>query len=123
MGIPASELTALQAAAAGLLDTTADIQRNGSSTIDIGQPTEAFASILPGGIPVAAGLTAPTQAMLLQYADAIANQQAWVVKFKYGQDVKPKDRIVINSLTLEVQAVLSTRSYPTLTRVLASKIG
>lgn len=119
--IPASELAALQAAAALALDTTANIERESISGSDgYGQQTLTWPAIATG---VAAGLATPSAPLLQQYADYIGTFQAWVVKFAEGQDVKEKDRVVINGMTLTVQAQLAPHSYQTLTRVLAVKVS
>jgi len=123
MVLAAGELAALQAAAALLLDKTADIQRNSGSTFVLGQPQENWASIL-GDPPtlVPAGLAGPSQALLQMYSTFIGTQQARIVKFTYGQDVQSQDRVVIDGETYTVHVLLSERSYPTLTRVLATRM-
>lgn len=123
MVLAAGELAALQAAAALLLDKTADIQRNSPVSFNLGQPVENWASIL-GDPPtlVPCGLTAPSPTQMQMYADFIGASQARIVKLTYGQDCKPQDRVVVDGDTYTVQVELSKRSYPTLSRFLATKM-
>ena len=105
-----------------ILDLTADIQRNQSSTLDIGQTTETWASILTNG-PVPCGMMAPSSALAQQYAELIGVQQVSIFRFTLGQDVQPADRIVTQSTTWTVHAQLFPESFPITTDVFASKIG
>ena len=122
--IPAATLAAMQAAAIRTLDKTADIQRNSGGTFTLGQPAENWASIL-GDPPTltAARLAQPSQSLMQQYTDVIANQQAWVVSFGPDEDIQARDRVVIAGLTLTVHCSLNPESNSVLNRVLAIRIG
>lgn len=123
MGIPAAELAALQAAVITTLDQTATIQRNNTTTSNLGQPVENWQN-LAGGTNVAARLASASQSLIQQYDSLVGAQQAWIVSFKASQDVQERDRVVISGMTLSVQVSLNpSRSYKVLHRVLATQIG
>ncbi len=127
MALPAGELDALRAAAAEALQMTgltADIQRNQSTTFVLGQPTEDYQSILPGGTPIPCGMRKPSAALASQYAALIGTQRASVMSFAYGQDVQQEDHVVVSDgTTWTVHAALGPNSLAGFTQVLAARIS
>ncbi len=121
--LSADELTDLQADAATLLDLDADIQRNMSSTVVIGQKTEDWQSILSPGPTVKCGMRPPSATEAAQFASAIASKKSTVISFPDGQDVQEGDRVIVASTTWTVQAPLTPQSNSVYTQVLATKIG
>lgn len=120
--IPAATLAAMQAAAIKTLDKTADIQRNNSNSFALGQPVENWQSIV-GGVPVPCRVAEPSNAIIQQYGDLIANQQTIIFSFAETQDIAARDRVVYAGITYAVQASLHNESYSVLNRVLCTRIG
>src|SRR5579885_785919 len=117
--LSASELADLQADLEALLDLDADIQRNQSSAISIGQKTEDWQSILSPGPTVKCGMKEPTSGIATLYAQSlIGAQKVTMFSFPDGQDCQRGDRVIVSGDTYTVQAVLTPQSYSVLTQVL-----
>ncbi len=104
------------------LDLTADIQRNQSVTISLGQLTEDWQTILDDG-PVPCAMTQPNNALRQEYASTIAAQQVAVFTFAEGQTVQPNDRVIAQNTTWTVHSLLAPQSYTYATQVLAARMG
>ena len=116
--LSATELATLQTIASGALDQTCVIQRKTRTSDGMGSSSETYATITT----VAAGMSQPTAGQLQNYAFMIGSLAAWQIKLPVGTSVQHQDHLVIAGQTLEVQVVLSPRSYQTLLTVLASEI-
>ena len=117
--LSAAELADIQAdAAAAACDLSCVITRGTRTPIASGG-----GSVSPNTIAtVNAGMTQPTAGQLQNYDYIVASKSAWMVKFAIGTDVKEKDQLVINGMTLYVAKVLNPRSYPALITVLATEV-
>lgn len=118
--ISAQELAAIQADAAATLDKPCVINRKTTTKDKYGSQSTVWNKISPNGLM--AGLTQPTAGQLQNYAYAIASLATWQVHLPVGTDVQHQDRIVVDGQTLEVQVVLTPRSYAALLTVLASEL-
>lgn len=120
--IPASELAALQAAAAATLDTPCVIQRNTPTKDDYGSQKDNWATIAT----VSCNLAQPTAGLMQNYGFLIGNQDSWLVRLPFGQDIQRNDQLIVSfgatQRILRVAAVLAPQSYATATRVLASVV-
>lgn len=118
--ISAAELARIQAdTAAAALDKSCVIQR---ATVPVkdgyGSETLPYVTIAT----VNAGMHQPNGTHLANYDYLIGSLATWEVKFAIGTDVQHQDHLVIEGQTLEVQVILTPRSYPALLTVLASEI-
>ncbi|MGH2506264.1 MAG: phage head completion protein [Ktedonobacteraceae bacterium] len=123
--VPASELLQIQADAAALLDKSCTIQRKTRMPDGAGSSTEVYTTT----DTVNAGLAQPTAGQLANYAFLIGSLKAWQVKLPVTSpnthlptDVQHQDHLVIDGQALEVQVVLTPRSYQALLVVLASEV-
>lgn len=125
MALLPGELEALQAAMLEIYDLTADIQHNTSSTVVIGQKTETWQSILPGGAPIACLMEEPSKAIAAQYASLIGTMQSTVISFDAVLTTDPQrgDRVVVQGQTWTVQALLHPESYTVSTDLLCTRIS
>jgi head-tail adaptor len=94
------------------------IQRATTSSDGYGSQTETYSTINT----VKAGMTQPSGGMLQNFAYEIADLAAWQVKFPIGTDVRHRDRLIIESQTLEVHVILDPRSFPGLLTVIAAEL-
>ncbi len=119
--IPACELAALQTAAEASLDTPITITHI-THTGTAGGTSDTSTLLATCN----ARFAKPTAPMLLQIANRIGNQQAWVVSYPSGiTTVKPGDVVTITAdgMTFTVHAVLQPQSYSMLNGALVGKIG
>lgn len=119
------ELECVQEAFADALDKTAVVKRNPN----IGQPVKGSVPDQWDVVDAAAkcSMTLVSGGMvagyLQQYANLLASQQGWIVRFKLTQDVQPRDRVVIDGQTYHVHAYLGPRSLELFRCVLATKVS
>ena len=118
--LSAEELADLQSDLLGLLDLTADIQRNAN----LGQPVKGttpdnWQTIASG---VTCGMRQPTTGEAAQYSALIASKQSTIFSFPDGQDVRRYDRILVNGTTWTAAAPMTPQSYSVLTQVLATRL-
>lgn len=121
--IGASELAALQAAAASAMDATCTVQRNVNLSIPA---TDASWQNVSGLVGVKCLRNTPTGSYQQKLAEALVDQSSWVVTFPAtdtngaATNVRRSDRILIDGLTLTVQHLLFPQSYSVTLQVLAS---
>lgn len=117
----AAELARIQAdAQAAACDQACAIYRATSPTTDAySSPTNVMYQLIETTV---AGVAEPTANQLQNYDFMIGSLAAWHVKLPVGTGVLPHDHLVIGGQTLEVQVVLTPRSYPALESVLASEV-
>ena len=116
--IDATELALIQSDAAVALDQSCDVQRKTTTSGATGEPVASWGTIAT----VSAGLSEPTAGQLQNYNSVIGSLAAWQVKLPVGTDVTHQDHLLIAGQTLEVQVVLTPRSYAALLTVLASEV-
>ncbi len=117
--IPSGELADMQTLAASSLDIAGCvIQRAVVTATTSGHATEAFNTIAT----VNCGMAKPSAGLMAVYAGLIGDREAWVISLPMGTDVQRNDQLVVNGLTLRVEADITTQSYPVLTQVLAATI-
>lgn len=117
--IPTAELTAMAALAASSLDIAGcQVQRNTPTVSVSGHATESWVTLAT----VACGMAKPSANTMANYAGLIGTREAWVVSLPLGTNVARNDQIVVNGLTLRVEADLTQSSYSTLTQVLVATI-
>ena len=119
MGIPAAEITAMQAATNATLDQTCVIKRNTAGTSDgAGGTSESLTTIAT----VSCHVSEPTSVLLQNYDYLVGSESAWMVRLPVGTNVKENDLLTIGGQKLRVQVLLSPRSFPVALRVLAAEI-
>lgn len=125
MAISATELAALQAAVNATLDQTCAIQRNTPTSSAYGTRSDSWATVAT----VSCHVAKPSASIAQQYADRIGALAAWVVRLPASADVRVgdathgSDQLVIGGkTTMRVQALLSPRSYPVATLVIAAEV-
>lgn len=116
--VSATELAAIQADAAAILDLPCTIQRKTPTRDIYGTATEVWNTIAT----VNAGMAQPTAGQLANFDFLIGSLAAWQVKFPVGQDVQHQDHLIIAGETLVVQVILKPRSYAALLTVLAAEV-
>ena len=120
LAVSPSELAAIQAECASVLDKPASIQRKVRVKDGRGSYTETWPTISPPGLM--ASLALPTPEHLQNYDFLIGAMDSWQVHLPYGTSVQAQDHITIEGLALEVQVIMTPQSYPGLTTVLAAAI-
>ncbi len=119
--IPTAELAAMAALAASSLDISGcQVQRIPSPLTQTagGHASADYATIAT----VNAGMAKPSAGVMAVYAGIIGTREAWVVSLPLGTSVQTNDQLLINGLTLRVEADLTQSSYSTLTQVLAATV-
>lgn len=117
--IPDTELAAIRAAAAVVLDSLCVISYSVSSAPDgYGHTTTTWAT----RATVNASLRKPSAALVALYADRVGTLAQWVVHLPYGTTVNIGDRLTVDGQVMTVAADLSISSYSTLKTVLAAEI-
>ena len=117
--IPDTELTAIRAAAATVLDSPCVITYPASTTSDgYGHATTTWAT----RATVNASLRKPSAALQALYADRVGTLAQWVVHLPWGTVVNIGDHLSVDGQLLTVAADLSISSYSTLKTVLAAEI-
>jgi hypothetical protein len=114
--IPASELAAMQATINAALDQSCTIQRKSPTRTAEGYQVDGYTTLATSVCNVAE----PTQAMMQNYATRIADEETWLLRLPYNQDIRPDDQILVAGVTMRVEIVLNPESYNTSIRVLAS---
>ncbi len=123
--LSAEELACVAETLSLTLDKTAVIQRNPN----LGHPVkgtvpdqwDTVATDVPCSQTLVTG--GMVSGYLQAYATLLASQQGWVLKFKVGQDVQPRDRVVIDGLTYQVHAYLGPRSLEVFRRMLVTRVS
>lgn len=118
MSISAAELASMQATAQAAMDQTATIKRASLASDGAGGSIPTFATVGTA----ACTLSQPTPALMQNYDYLIGPLDAWMVRVPLGTDVRPKDHLVVGTLTLLVQSVPPTRSRQITLTLLASRI-
>lgn len=117
--VPAAVLAAAQAVASASLDIPgAQVQRVTRTPDAYGHSSETWATIAT----VNAGMAKPTAGVMAQYAGLLGTRESWVVSLPLGTTVARDDVLLINGLTLRVEADLTQSSYSALTQVLVTSI-
>ena len=117
--IPDSELAALRADAAAVLDSPCVITYPaGTSSDGFGHVTTTWAT----RATVNASLRKPSAALQALYAARVGTLAQWVVHLPYGTVCDIGDRLAVAGQTMTVAADLSISSYSTLKTVLAAEI-
>lgn len=118
--ISATDLASMQATAAGILDQTCTIHRNGATTDTWGSPGSGTATQV-GGI-IACGLGKPSAKLLTAFAAKLMGQVAYDAFFPIGTDILPGDYVQIGTRKLKVEAIPDLESYLILVHVLAVEV-
>ncbi len=116
--LTASELAAIQAVATASLDTSCVIQRATATADGYGSTAKTWATVAT----VNATMAQPTAGQLQNYDYLIGNLATWLIRLPYGTDVRIDDQLILNGVTLTVQAPLTPQSYQASVRVLASEV-
>lgn len=117
--VPADVLAVAQTYGVASLDIPGcQIQRAAIVTSASGYVAEPWVTLAT----VMCGMAKPTASIMAKYASMIGTQESWVVSLPLGTPVARNDQMLVNGLTLRVQADLTHPSYPVLTQVLASAI-
>lgn len=117
--ISAAELAQIQAdVVSAACDKSCQIQRKTTTN-------DTYLSQAPAWNPVAtvmAGMIQPSAGQLANYGFVVSALAIWQVHLPVGTSVQHQDHLVIAGQTLEVQVILTPRSYEALLTVLASEI-
>ena len=117
--VTAAELAQIQSdVVAAVCDQSCQILRKTTSTDSYLSQAPTYSAIET----VMAGMAQPSGGQLANYGFLIGSLAAWQVRFPVGTDVQHQDHLVIAGQTLEVQVVLTPRSYEVLRTVLASEV-
>lgn len=117
--VPAAVLAAAQAVASASLDIPGcQVQRKSVTVSTYGHQVETFATIAT----VNAGMAKPSAGVMAVYTGLIGTRESWVVSLPLGTTVARDDQLLINGLTLRVEADLTQSSYSTLTQALVTVI-
>jgi hypothetical protein len=118
--LDAAELAQIQSdAAAVVCDKPCVIRAKTTTAGTSGEPIATFAS---PGVQAVCGIQQPGSTHLANYDYVIGPLATWLVHFPIGTVVNEQDHLVIEGQTLEVQVILTPRSFPALLDVLASEI-
>lgn len=118
MSISAAELASMQATAHAAMDQSATIKRASLASDGAGGSMPTWSTIGT----VACTLSQPTPALMQNYDYLIGPLDSWMVRVPVGTDVRPKDHLIIGTLTLLVQSVPPIRSRQITLTLLASRI-
>ena len=117
--ISSAELAQIQSDAAfAALDKPCVIARKTMTRDTVGTESEVYAV----NSVTKCGVSEPTAGQLQNYGYVIGSLKAWQVRFPVNTSVQEQDHIIIGSDTLEVQVLMSPRSYMALQIVLASEV-
>ena len=117
--IPDSELAAIRADAAAMLDSPCVITYPASSVSDgYGHATTTWAT----RATVNASLRKPSAALMQLYADRVGTLAQWVVHLPWGTICDIGDHLSVDGQLLTVAEDLSISSYSALKTVLAAEI-
>lgn len=123
--ITAQELTQIQADwAAAFCNLSCIIQRKTKISDGFGSSSETWAAISPATLK--AGMSQPSQQLLMNYGYRLESLNTWAVKLPYGvlmtnnTPIQAQDHLIIGGYTLEAHVALDPRSYPGLELWLAA---
>lgn len=108
----------MQTVASSALADTCLVQRAVKVKDGFGSQKETWNTVAT----TTARMGTPSGGYISAMAAKLSEQASWQVSLPYGTDVQVKDRLIIDSQTLVVQAVFDPQSYSTVTRVLASEL-
>lgn len=123
--ISIAELAAMQATSNSAGDLSIAIYRPTLTQDGEGNVTKGTGTFPSGWTLIATvngNLAQPTASQLNNYGYAIADVAAWMVRVPVGTNILLGDRLVVNTMNLEVQIILVPQSYQASTRVLAAEV-
>ena len=118
--VSASELASIQSdLIAAVCDKACLIYRHtGEANDPYGSQTPTYMLINT----TVAGMAQPSAGELANYDYVIGDKAAWTVHLPINTDVTHQDHLVVEGQTLEVHILLTPKSYPGLTSVIAAEI-
>lgn len=117
--VTTAELAQIQSdVVAAVCDKSCQIQRKTTTSDGYLSQSTSYSTIAT----VMAGMAQPSGGQLANYGFLIGSLSAWQVRFPVNTNVQHQDHLVIAGQTLEVQVVLTPRSYEVLLTVLASEV-
>lgn len=105
--ISAREAAALATDVAGVLPSSAQIQRSTNASDGAGGRTRAFGTVLTVACRITPDATGAREVLS---AERLRDAEPYRVAFPAGTDVRITDRIIVAGLTLSVEAVRAPRS-------------
>jgi len=115
--ITAAEMASIQSdLAVAVCNLVCTVQRKTKTPDGLGSSSEMWSTISPNGFM--AGMSQPTEQLLMNYGYRIESLNSWLVKLPYGvlmannTPIQAQDRFIIGGYTLETHVALDPRSYP-----------
>ena len=117
--ISAAQLAAMQATVNSALDITLTQQRNSPTQGPTRNTIDSYATVAT----LTGNLAEPTAGMLANYNYKVGSQATWVVRVPVGTDLRAGDRLITpDGQKLDVQVLLTPRTYPTAVRALVAEV-
>ena len=117
--ISATELAAMQATVNSALDISLTQKRNAPTQGPTRNVIDNYSTVAT----LTGNLAEPTAGLLANYDYAVKSQATWLLRVPVGTDLRAGDRLITpDGQTLDVQVILTPRTYPTAVRALVAEV-